>query len=352
MGGRRPHRARCGLQTVLSLSLKVETAESLLGLLALALEAEAALLGVGGALAGSLAVKDHAGVAEEEGKDGNNNEDTLEDDEGDLVGDELAVVALAQLGDTEGASAEDEDGGDGQAREEDIDAPAETLEAAGHGVADEVVSKGNDKGKEDNDLEDEAGHGDVDADVVAVTGLGGHGTTDGLEDEADEVKGDEDPVEELGLEAGQLGAEEDDGLGEGDVDGSGVEDGGNGEADNLHHKPAKVKGVVVLHDTTNVADDLGQAAQDHARHEAPALPSEAEVDVDEANDAKEGSEDDIGGQRGPVLEDTGLDGAEVEGTVGVGAKADEAVGELGNRHYCGSCETTVDVDVKGCFGGC
>jgi hypothetical protein len=52
-----------------------------------------------------------------------------------------------------------------------------------------------------------------------------------LEDEADDVEGDEDPDEELRLEAGEFGREVVDCLGEGDVDGGGIEDGSDCEAD-------------------------------------------------------------------------------------------------------------------------
>jgi hypothetical protein len=52
-----------------------------------------------------------------------------------------------------------------------------------------------------------------------------------LENEADDVEGDEDPVEKTGLEARERRIEEVDGLGESDVDGSGIEDGSDGKTD-------------------------------------------------------------------------------------------------------------------------
>ncbi|KAI9166612.1 Boty-Like Retrotransposon [Paramyrothecium foliicola] len=315
-------------------------------LLALALKAgAAALLAVRGGLAGSLAVEDHSSVAEAEGDGGDNDDGTLEDDEWDLVGDELAVVAVAKLDDTVDASDQDEDGGAGQAGKEGVDAPAETSEATGHEVANHVVTKGADESDEDNDLEDEAGHGNIDTDIVALVGVARHGTAGGLQDEADDVGGDEDPVEELGPESGQLGGEVNDGLGKRDVDGGSEEDGCDGQADyivvsqpleegltDLDHEVAEVEGVVILQDTANIANDLGNAAQDHAGHVAPALPSPAEVGMDNANDAKRGGEGDIDRQRGPVLEDAELDAASLEGAVGVVADGDEAVGRLRGRH--------------------
>lgn len=38
---------------------------------------------------------------------------------------------------------------------------------------------------------------------------------------------------------------------------------------NLDHEGIEGEGVVVEHDAANVADDLGDAASEHASHEAP-----------------------------------------------------------------------------------
>lgn len=188
-------------------------------------------LGVRSRLGSSLAVKDEARMAEAERNGGDDDEDALEENKGHLVGDDLASIALPELGNTIGATGEDEQDAGEQAGEEGPLAPAHGAHAAGAPVAGHVVPKGGEEGDEDDDLEDEAGHGDVDAGLVGAAGVGGQGAAGGLEDEADDVGGDEDPVEELGLEAGELWGEVDDGLGEGDVDGGREEDGGDGEAD-------------------------------------------------------------------------------------------------------------------------
>ena len=178
-------------------------------------------------------VKHEGRVAAQQGDTGEDHHDALEDDERNLLAEEGAGVAVLELGDTVGAAGEDKEGGGEEAGEEDDGAPGGKLAAgaAGAGEADEVVGKGAEEDDEHNDLQGEARHGDVDAGAVVALLLGGEGAAGGLQDEADDVKGDEDPVEELGVEARQVGGEVDDGLGEGDVDGGGKEDGGDGEAD-------------------------------------------------------------------------------------------------------------------------
>ena len=174
-------------------------------------------------------VEDETRVAEAESDGSKNNHDTLKDDEGDLVLDKITIITILQLGDTVDASGEDEDDGGGETGKEGLEAPAKVGGATRAPVADHVVTESDDEEEKDDDLQDQTSHGDVDTHVVV--GRGGHGTTGGLEDEADDIEGDEDPVEELGLEARELRGEENDRLGEGDIDGRGVEYGCDGEAD-------------------------------------------------------------------------------------------------------------------------
>lgn len=56
-------------------------------------------------------------------------------------------------------------------------------------------------------MEGETGKGDVDSVVAVACGCGGEGATQGLEDEGDDVAGNEDPVVEFGREAGVLRTE-------------------------------------------------------------------------------------------------------------------------------------------------
>lgn len=73
-----------------------------------------------------------------------------------------------------------------------------------------VLEGEGDEDEEGEDLEGEAGDGDVDGGVGAARGGGGEGAADGLEDEGEDVAGDEDPVVGFGREAGVLGAEVED----------------------------------------------------------------------------------------------------------------------------------------------
>lgn len=161
----------------------------------------------------------------------NQNRRTLERDEGPFLTNQLAVVAVLELGHTVRAAGEDNDNRHRQAGEKRLEAPVKRRGAAGAQVPHHVVGEAGDESRQHNDLQGQAGHGDVDARVVGAAGLGGQRAAGGLQDEADNVKGDEDPVEELWLEAGELGRKVDDGFREGDVDGRGEEDGGEGDAD-------------------------------------------------------------------------------------------------------------------------
>lgn len=95
----------------------------------------------------------------------------------------------------------------------------------------------------------------------------------------------------------------------------------------LNHESHPAKRVVVEHDAANVAGNLGHTAKNHAAHEAPCAPADAEDDVDKGNGAKDGQQGNVGGQRGAVGVDAPFDGARVEGAGDVGAKGDDAGGE-------------------------
>lgn len=158
------------------------------------------------------------------------NKNTLENNERNFLTDQLSIVSVPQLSDTECATSKNEQNGRGQTQEKGIEAPAKRLCAAGPQVPNHVVGEAAHKCGQDNDLQRQTGHGDVHADLVVAVGVGGQGAAGGLENQADDVEGDEDPVEELGVEAGQIWGEVYDRLGESDVDGCGVEDGRDGEA--------------------------------------------------------------------------------------------------------------------------
>lgn len=67
--------------------------------------------------------------------------------------------------------------------------------------ANHVVCEEEAEDEDDDNLEDQACEGDVDSGLVGAGGHGGEGAAGGLEDEADYVGGDEDPVVEARGEA-------------------------------------------------------------------------------------------------------------------------------------------------------
>jgi hypothetical protein len=168
-------------------------------------------------------------VTKEESNSGNNNDNTLKDDERNLMLDQLTIVSLAELSNTVDTSSEDENDGSRETNKESNHAPTKSLSLPRSPVSDHVVGEGDDESNEDNDLEGKTGHGDINTNGAVA--FGGHGTTSGLEDQTDDIEGDEDPDEELRLEAGELRRKVVDCFGEGDVDGGSVEDGSDGKTD-------------------------------------------------------------------------------------------------------------------------
>lgn len=96
---------------------------------------------------------------------------------------------------------------------------------------------------------------------------------------------------------------------------------------NLQHEATKVEGIVVQYDPARIARDGIQSTQDHAAHEEPFLPQEAEVDVDAGCQGIEDDEGDARGQAGPVPVKAGLDRAYLERAVAIGAEEDNIGGQ-------------------------
>jgi hypothetical protein len=177
-------------------------------------------------LVGCHAVKDEAGVGDAQAKGGEDDHTgelhvsrlswkgewyaglhSLETDEHGLVRDDFRVdVSLAELVTPVDASRKNQDDGCGQEDEEDGHGAGYGGAGGAAEVAKEVVSEHDAKGKQDDDLEDQAGHGNVNANLAGASGGRGHAAAGGLEDEADNVGGDEDVVEEFGVEAGEFEA--------------------------------------------------------------------------------------------------------------------------------------------------
>jgi hypothetical protein len=272
-------------------------------------------------------------VTKEESNSGNNNDNTLKDDERNLMLDQLTIVSLAELSNTVDTSSEDENDGSRETNKESNHAPTKSLSLPRSPVSDHVVGEGDDESNEDNDLEGKTGHGDINTNGAVA--FGGHGTTSGLEDQTDDIEGDEDPDEELRLKTGELGREVVDCFREGDVDGGSVEDGSDRETNNLDHESVERKGIVPHHDTANIANDFRHAAQKHTSHETPALPSNTEVDVHDTDERKENDKDDVGSERRPIAVETPVDGTSVEIARRVRAKGVLGVDGVVVRHVVG-----------------
>lgn len=84
---------------------------------------------------------------------------------------------------------------------------------------------------------------------------------------------------------------------------------------NLDHKGVEVPEVLVHPHTSRVAQDLINTAGDHAAHEPPLVPYQADQDVDEHGHPERGQEGGVGGQPRNVGIDAELGTADFEGTV-------------------------------------
>jgi hypothetical protein len=100
----------------------------------------------------------------------------------------------------------------------------------------------------------------------------------------------------------------------------------------LDHEGVEGEGIVVHHDTADVADNLRDAAEKHTSHETPALPSETKIGVHEADETEENDKDNVGGQRRSVAVKTPVDRAVVEITGRVRAKGIVGVDGVVVRH--------------------
>lgn len=93
-----------------------------------------------------------------------------------------------------------------------------------------------------------------------------------------------------------------------------------GRPTDLYHKRSKVKGVVVHHDSPDVANDGVHDADEHAAHEPPLLPAKAEVRMNGGSECVQRNEGDVCSKRGAITVDGVLHGAEIEGAVGLGSE--------------------------------
>lgn len=79
-------------------------------------------------------------------------------------------------------------------------------------------------------------------------------------------------------------------------------------------------------DSSNVSDNLSDTADEQGDREAPSPPSEAEIEMNQADGSEEGGKGNICGERGLVGEDAPFDGAVVQVARLTGTERDDGVG--------------------------
>ncbi|EFY91147.1 Boty-Like Retrotransposon [Metarhizium acridum CQMa 102] len=189
-----------------------------------------------------------------------------------LVRDKIrAPIALAQLVRSVDGPAQNQGNCQSQKRQEQPHSRRQGLRAGIPSIPNHVFCKGDDEDENHNDLQHQAGHGDVDPRIARPLTLRGERTARGLEREAYQVGGDEDPVEEVGVEGRKLRREMsgDSRLGERHVDGGRVEYRTRGDEDDLDEEGDEVERALVQQNTRRVSDNLDEAPGRHKGHEAP-----------------------------------------------------------------------------------
>ena len=96
-------------------------------------------------------------------------------------------------------------------------------------------------------------------------------------------------------------------------------------------KPSKENGLLCSM-SANVADNLSYTTHQHARHEAPAAPSPAQVGMHNSKNAIGGRKEDVGCQRRPVAVEAPFDGTCVDAARGIRAKDDDSFWNSSIRH--------------------
>jgi hypothetical protein len=154
-------------------------------------------------------------VSDHEAQHSNVDQHSLQADKKTFIRDLLRVrVPLTQLIDSVSTSRLDQDNSCCETSKKELLALADGLPcttillALLSNVAYHVVDEEDAEDGKDNDLQDETSHGDVDTSLGGAAGGGRHAAAGALEGKADDVEGDEDPVDDADREAGELGGEE------------------------------------------------------------------------------------------------------------------------------------------------
>lgn len=140
---------------------------------------------------------------------------------------QIPAVAVTQFRNAEHTADANNQDAQKEAAEEDLDATAEGMHSklVGAKVPVQVVDKEAAKSADGDDLKGESRKREVDAGLTLAFGIGAQPASAGLDDEGEEVAGDEDPVEVLGRETRQARGKVDNGVRQRDVDGSAEVDG-------------------------------------------------------------------------------------------------------------------------------
>jgi hypothetical protein len=125
----------------------------------------------------------------------------------------MTAVSLIQLDESVRAPGQDQGDGEAHEAEEQPHAAFDLVVAGllpaplGAEIPDKEVAEEAAEEEDGEDLEAQPGEGEVYAHLALARRGGGEAAACALEDEGDEVAGDEDVVEEFGVEARQLGGE-------------------------------------------------------------------------------------------------------------------------------------------------
>ena len=123
-----------------------------------------------------------------------------------------------------------------------------------------------------------------------------------MEDEGQEVAGDEEAGDEARREVRYARAVNGDDSGQTEVDGGGKQGGANGQTDKVDYEVVVVEVVDVQLDAARVADNLEARAADHGDKETPSAVADGQADLCEEAEGEEGEVKGIAGEGGDVAD--------------------------------------------------
>lgn len=197
------------------------------------------------------------------------------------------------------------------------------------GAPDKVTDE-RDKDEQTKHLEREARDHDVRTGRGVLVRLGrdaGESAARALQDQADDVAGDEDegivsrfnPGKGVFVVVFVFAAEEPHHVTHAEVYGGSEERRTQGQTADLHQKPVVAERVIVQHDAADVADDFGDAAQKDGDGEGRfAEEKDALEEVCESGQSEDGEEGDVCGEGRAVLVDALFERTGVQGALDVG----------------------------------